>query len=63
MIGNLETKGKNLTKDFKGLTNKIADAVSVVEEMETLSRNIMETSSRVSSSEREIDVWRWRILK
>jgi len=54
MVGNLETKGKNLTKDFKGLTNKIADAVSVVEKMETLSRNIMETRSKVSSAEREI---------
>ena len=38
VIGGLEGKGKKLTKEFKGLTEQIADAVSVVEEMETISR-------------------------
>ena len=54
MIGNLETKGKNLTKDFKGLTGKIADAVGIIESMEKISKKIMETNSKISASEREI---------
>ena len=54
MIGGLETKGKNLTKEFKGLTNQIADAVGIIEKMEDISRKAVETRSRISASEREI---------
>ena len=54
MIGSLETKGKNLTKEFKGLTNQIADAVGIIEKMEDISRKAVETRSRISASEREI---------
>jgi|TARA_B100000035_G_scaffold307403_1_gene310619 DNA repair exonuclease SbcCD ATPase subunit len=54
MIGNLETRGKNLTKEFKGLTNQIADAVGIIEKMEDISRKAVETRSRISASEREI---------
>ena len=54
MVGNLETKGKNLTKDFRNLSDKISDAVDIVEEMQSISQKLMETRSKVSSSEREI---------
>ena len=53
-IGGLEQKGKKLTKEFKGLTTQIADAVSVIENMEEISRKCHETRSRISGSEREV---------
>ncbi len=54
VIGGLEGKGKKLTKEFKGLTEQIADAVSVVEEMETISRKCYELRSKITSSDKEV---------
>ena len=54
VIGGLEGKGKKLTKEFKGLTEQIADAVSVVEEMETISRKCYELRSKITASDKEV---------
>ncbi|ADO99423.1 SbcC-like subunit of palindrome specific endonuclease [Synechococcus phage Syn19] len=54
VIGGLEGKGKNLTKQFKSLTTEIADAVSIVEKMEDLSTNCHNVRSQISSAEREV---------
>ena len=54
VIGSLEGKGKSLTKQFKGLTNQIADAIAIVEECEEMSKKCMEASSRITRCEREI---------
>jgi len=54
VIGGLEGKGKNLTKQFKSITTEIADAVSIVEKMEDLSTNCHNVRSQISSSEREV---------
>ena len=54
VIGGLEGKGKSLTKQFKGLTNQIADAIAIVEECEEMSKKCMEASSRITRCEREI---------
>ncbi len=54
VIGGLEGKGKKLTKEFKGLTEQIADAVSVVENMENVSKQCYELRSRISRCEKEV---------
>jgi len=54
VIGGLEGKGKKLTKEFKGLTEQIADAVGVVEEMETISRKCFELRSKITASDKEV---------
>ena len=54
VIGSLEGKGKKLTKEFKGLTEQIADAVSVVENMENVSKQCYELRSRISRCEKEV---------
>lgn len=54
VIGSLEGKGKKLTKEFKGLTEQIADAVSVIERMENISKKTYELRSKVTRSDKEV---------
>ena len=54
MIGGLEGKGVQLTKEFKSLTNEIADAVSIVEKMEDLSSNCHIVRSEIAAFDRDI---------
>jgi len=54
VIGHLEGKGKKLTKEFKGLTEQIADAVSVIERMENISKKTYELRSKVTRSDKEV---------
>ena len=54
MVGALEVKGKNLSKDFKGLTDKIGDSVSVIEHMETISKKSFELRTRITRTDKEV---------
>ena len=54
VVGSLEGKGKKLTKEFKGLTEQIADAVSVIERMENISKKTYELRSKATRSDKEV---------
>jgi len=54
MVGALEVKGKNLSKEFKGLTDKIGDSVSVIEHMETISKKSFELRTRITRTDKEV---------
>ncbi|ADO97201.1 SbcC-like subunit of palindrome specific endonuclease [Synechococcus phage S-SM1] len=53
-IGGLEQKGKKLTKEIKSLTEQINDTVTVIEQMDAISKQCFETRNKITRSEREI---------
>ena len=54
VIGGLEGKGKKLTKEMKSLTEQINDTVTVIEQMDAISKQCFETRNKITRSDREI---------
>jgi len=54
VIGSLTGRGTILTKEFKALTEQIADAVAVIEKIDDISKKSFELQSKISRSDKEV---------
>ncbi|AIX46614.1 gpre46 combination endonuclease [Synechococcus phage ACG-2014a] len=54
MVGALKVKGEDLSENFRGLTDKISDAISVIETIESISKKSFELNTRIQRSDKEI---------